>query len=96
MSCFDASLYHNPRQDVPKFPSLASPAPQPPTRPNDLLQEYVAQAAYLEKKLPSGARTGTNLADIHTDHDAQVYLQRVYAALRSVPVQLPAAGGGGL
>jgi phospholipase C len=95
LRCLDESLYNNPREDVPKFPAPATPPTQSPAVLNDLLKKYVAQAAYLEQKLPPAARTGIDPASIRTDQEVQAYLQQVYVPLRTVPVELPAAGGGG-
>jgi phospholipase C len=94
LNCFDKTLYNNPRQDTPAFPAPAPPTPRPAVAANDLLKEYVNQAAYLEQKLPAGERTGIDPASIQTDAEAQDYLQRVYALLPKVPIELPAAGGG--
>jgi len=92
-NCFDASLFGNPRQDTPQFPAQGTIPPMPATGLNDLMSEYVQQAVFVEQKLPPGARTGIDPASIRTDRDAQQYLEKVYEALRSGAIEVPAVGG---
>jgi phospholipase C len=92
INCFDESLYNNPRQDMPHFGAPKTNT-RPAVAPNDLLMEYVRQAALVEQSVPPAKRTGIDPAGIKTDAEAQKYIERVYALLGDVKIEAPATGG---
>ena len=71
----------------------AVPAPSPQAL-NDLQKEHLQQAIALEKRLPEGARTGTDVTTITSDVAADKYIARVFRAAIANGIVDQAIGGG--
>lgn len=83
----DASILNraDPRQDEVDLQAPVSPVSSTKPVPiNDLQRQHVQQAAYLDRQLPPDKRTGVDPTTITTDQQADAYIARVFAAVRSV------------